>query len=284
MARNKNPNDDEPEDSSGSFDESDDTFGLPEIEYEPIKREEDPAPDEPEPEEEYRPSEIEAEKEDEQVYEPVASGSVDEQSPVEDEPRYEESRYEAPQYEEPARTQYEYSYSHEPESPVWPKVLLILLALVIVVGGGLWYFLHYKPQKEEENRILAAAQAASDEAFRKERARQDSLAAIDNARIRRINDSLASIPPKPASGTIDTLTGRTGRYYVVVASNIDDDLLMDYARKLSAGGVSSKLIPPHGSVKFYRLAIAEGDTYTTAQSTADGMKGEYGSGLWVTKY
>lgn len=280
MAKDNKPNDDEPEDSSGSFDESDDTFGLPEIEYEPIKREESPAPDEPEPEE-YRPSEIEAER-DEQVSEPVSSG--DEQSPFEETPRYDEPRYEAPQYEEPSRSQYEYTYSHETESPVWPKVLLIVLALIVVVGGGLWYFLQYKPQKEEENRIRAAAQAASDAAFRKERARQDSLAAIDNARLKRISDSLASIPPKPASGSIDTLTGRTGRYYVVVASNIDDDLLMDYARKLSASGVSSKLIPPHGSVKFYRLAIAEGDTYATAQSTADGLKGDYGDGLWVTKY
>lgn len=279
MAKDKKPNGDEPEDSSDSFDESDDTFGLPEIEYEPIKREEEPAPDEPEPDEISRPAEIEAEREEEEVSEPAASGISDGPGPFEEERRYEE-----PRYEEPERTQYEYSYSHEPESPVWPKVLMFVVGLVIIVGAGLWYFLSYKPQKEEESRIIAARQAAADEAFRKERSRQDSLAAIESARIKRINDSLASIPPKPAFGNIDTLTGRTGRYYVVVASNIDDDLLMDYARKLSASGVSSKLIPPHGKVKFYRLAIAEGDTYATAQSTADGLKADYGSGLWVTKY
>src|SRR5690606_29399078 len=116
MARNKKPNDDEPEDSSGSFDESDDTFGLPEIEYEPIKREEDPTPDEPEPDEASRPAEIEAGKEEEQVSEPVSFDPVDEPDPFEGERRYDE-----PRYEEPARTQYEYAYSHEPESPVWPK-------------------------------------------------------------------------------------------------------------------------------------------------------------------
>jgi hypothetical protein len=167
---------------------------------------------------------------------------------------------------------------------MWPKVLMILIGIVILVGGGLWYFLQYKPMKDEERRIAAAQSAASDAAYRKERARQDSLAAIENARINRINDSLASIPVKPAVGAIDTLTGRTGRYYVVVASNIDDDLLMDYARKLSASGVSSKLIPPHGRVKFYRLTIAEGESFATAQSTADGLKGDYGETLWVTKY
>jgi hypothetical protein len=263
MAKDNRP--DEPEDSSGSFDESDDTFGLPEIEYEPIKREEEPAP-EPTP----RPWEEERKEE---VVEPVAS-----------EPVREEHTYEPPRYEEPPRAQYSYSYSHETESPVWPKVVGILLLLAILVGGGLWYFLKYKPARDEEARLEAARQAAADEAFRRDRARADSLAEIERQRVRRINDSLARIPPKPAAGTIDTLTGRTGRYYVIVASNIDDDLLMDYARKLSAAGVSSKLIPPHGRVKFYRLAIAEGDTYASAQATADGMKADYGQDLWVTRY
>ena len=277
MARNKKPNDDEPDDSSGSFNESDDTFGLPEIEYEPIKREErgpEDVPEEPAPDEGYRPQEVEAEKEPEQSYEPPEPEPIAPAAPYEDEPHY----------EEPTRTQYEYTYSHEPEAPMWPKVLMILIGIVILVGGGLWYFLQYKPMKDEERRIAAAQSAASDAAYRKERARQDSLAAIENARINRINDSLASIPVKPAVGAIDTLTGRTGRYYVVVASNIDDDLLMDYARKLSASGVSSKLIPPHGRVKFYRLTIAEGESFATAQSTADGLKGDYGETLWVTKY
>ncbi|MFO7257735.1 MAG: SPOR domain-containing protein [Bacteroidota bacterium] len=264
MAKDNRP--DEPEDSSGNFDESDDTFGLPEIEYEPIKREQEPTPE---------PPSREWEEERKEVVEPVA----EESSTV-----HEEHTYEPPRYEEPPRAQYAYTYSHETSSPVWPKVLGILLLLAVLIGGGLWYFLKYKPERDEEARLAAARQAAADEQFRRERARADSLAEIERARVRRINDSLARIPPKPASGTIDTLTGRTGRYYVIVASNIDDDLLMDYARKLSAAGVSSKLIPPHGNVKFYRLAIAEGDTYASAQATADGMKADYGDGLWVTKY
>ena len=264
MAKDNRP--DEPEDSSGNFDESDDTFGLPEIEYEPIKREEEP-PAEPET--------TEWQEEKREVEEPVAA----EPSTVHEEPTYE-----PPRYEEPTHARYEYSYSHETGSPMWPKVLGIVLLLLVLVGGGLWYFLKYKPARDEEARLAAARQAAADAAFRRDRARADSLAAIERERIRQINDSLARIPPKPASGTIDTLTGRTGRYYVIVASNIDDDLLMDYARRLSAEGVSSKLIPPHGRVKFYRLAIAVGDTYATAQQTADGMKADYGDGLWVTRY
>ncbi|MDV3310223.1 MAG: DUF4366 domain-containing protein [Cyclobacteriaceae bacterium] len=264
MAKDNKP--DEPEDSSGSFDESDDTFGLPEIEYEPIKREEEPTPE---------PPAKEWEEERKEVVEPVAS----EPSSV-----HEESSYEPPHYDEPTRPQYGYTYAHETESPVWPKVVGIILLLAVLIGGGLWYFLKYKLARDEEARLEAARQAAADDAFRLARARADSLAAIERERVRRINDSLARIPPKPAAGTIDTLTGRTGRYYVIVASNIDDDLLMDFARKLSASGVSSTLIPPHGRVKFYRLAIADGDTYASAQATADGMKADYGQDLWVTRY
>ena len=60
---------------------------------------------------------------------------------------------------------------------------------------------------------------------------------------------------------------------------------MDYAKKLSATGVSTKIIPPFGKSSFHRLAVAEGDTYATTQETADGMKGgDYGNKVWVVKY
>ena len=95
-------------------------------------------------------------------------------------------------------------------------------------------------------------------------------------------DSLANATP--AEGTIETLTERTRRYYVVVASAIDDDLIMDYAKNLSKKGVSSKIIPPFGKVKFFRIAVAEGETYADAQATADGLKAQYGDGAWVVKY
>ncbi len=265
MARRKKTDDDKPKDSSENLNESDDTFGLPEIEYEPINRD---ATTEETPVEQ--------------------SGSVDQESATQEPstPEVEESKpyfEDTPRFED-TRSQYSYSYNHEPEAPMWPKALLIVLGIVLVVGGALWYFMYYAPKRDEERRLAAAQLAASQEAFRRDKAKQDSLQAITDAYHKRIADSLAAIAAKPAIGTIETLTGRTGKYYVVVASDVDDDLLMDYAEKLSASGVSSKIIPPHGKVRFFRLTIAEGDTYATAQGTADGMKGEYGEKLWVTKY
>ena len=90
---------------------------------------------------------------------------------------------------------------------------------------------------------------------------------------------------KPVAGTIETLSGRSGRYYVVVASSIDGDLIMDYAKKLSAKGATLKIIPPFGKTKFHRLAVSDADTYANAQAAADGMKGgDYGNNVWVVKY
>jgi hypothetical protein len=271
MARRKKTNEDQPNENSENINESDDTFGLPEIEYEPIKRDE--------------PEEVPAEPISfPPVEEPVAE-QFEEVREHQEHIEEEKSTY----FEEPAPrfedqpSQYSYSY-HENESPVWPKALAILLGIIVVLGGALWYFMYYQPKQEEERRVAAAQLAASDAAFRKEKARQDSLKLIDDARNRRISDSLAAIAAKPAIGTIEMLEGRTGKYYVVVASNIDDDLLMDYAKELSGKGISSKIIPPHGKVRYFRLSIEEGDTYASMQTQADAIKDNYGNKVWVTKY
>jgi len=71
---------------------------------------------------------------------------------------------------------------------------------------------------------------------------------------------------------------------VVVASAIDGDLLMDNANKLKNNGVSSKIIPPFGKHKFYRLAVADGDTFEAAQDIANAKKTEFGEATWVIKY
>lgn len=265
MARRKKTDDDKPKDSSENINESDDTFGLPEIEYEPINRD---ATAEETPKEQSGVSEQETIQP-----EPLAEKVEETKTYFEETPRYESTR-----------SEYTYSYSNEPETPVWQKALLIVLGIVLVVGGSLWYFMYYKPKVDEEKRVAMAQQNALQEADRREKARQDSLSLIEAARQKRISDSLAAIAAKPPIGTIETLEGRTGKYYVVVASDIDDDLLIDYAKKLSTQGVSSKIIPPHGKVRYFRLTIADGDTYASAQSTADGMKGDYGDKLWVTKY
>jgi hypothetical protein len=255
MARRKKQSDDPPQENADQ-NNSDDTFGLPEIEYEPINRDTNPPPD-------VRESEPEAEVNSPQYKEEPVTHTTMERDEV--------------QRETP--TTY-YDDDDEGNSP-WPKILGIAL-LLIVIGGAVWYFGFQRPkqiaaakvkQEQEERDRTAAARLEEEKASAERRAQEDA---------QRKADSLSTAAP--AAGTIETLNERTGRYYVVIASAIDGDLIMDYAKKLNEKGVNAKIIPPYGTVKFHRLTIAEGDTYAATQQTANGLKSEYTESAWVIKY
>ena len=248
MARRKKPDEGQPSDNANENQNqnSDDTFGLPEIEYRPLNREQAPEPA-PEP----------------------SSATSQNQT-------YKEMEREEVQQNEYNQNQNTY-YDDDDNGSPWPKILGVL-AILVLIGGAVWYFGFERPrklaaEKVEQERLDAEAkqreqdQLAEQKRIERERAVADSLAAIST----------------PATGVIDTLTERTGRYYVIVASAVDGDLLVDYAKKLTPKGVSPKLIPPYGKVKFFRLAVAEGDTYPATQATADALKAEYND-AWVIKY
>jgi len=283
MARKKKQPTEEPQEN---LDNTDDTFGLPEVEYQPLKRDEPANTEETAEPEEPKPQEKVVIINESPVDTPEPPTPEDpatqfrESEPVETEPVHED-RHEGKRTYEAEHQSYQPSYTYKEETPaVWPKVLGVIVVLALI-GGAVWYFASYRPkqlaakQEQERKEILAAQELAKkkeDERLAAKRAEEEKNAA-------------ALVPPKPAIGTIETLSGRSGRYYVVVASAIDGDLIMDYAKKLSANGVSTKIIPPFGKSKFHRLAVAEGDTYPTTQETADGMKGgDYGDKVWVVKY
>lgn len=169
-----------------------------------------------------------------------------------------------------------YEEEEENNSP-WPKILAIA-AILFLVAIGFWYFGMYRPKQ----------QLAEKERMERESAEKQRLADLEESRRaeaeRRRADSLAALNPAATPGAIDTLSERTGRYYVIIASSVDGDLILDYAKKLAPKGLSPKLIPPHGKVKFYRLAIDDGDSFAAAQTRADQVKGEYADGAWVVKY
>lgn len=254
MARRKKPTDDETNDNLNKSNESsDDTFGLPDIEYKPLDR-----------------------VEEETVVETtttVYSSSEPEQQETVNEEYHEQTTVTE---EQPPS---DYPFEDEP-APVWPKVLGILI-IVLLAAGAAWYFVVYKPNADKEKERLAQVEkdrqkAYDDSVGRVRKFEEERLAAE-----KRKADSLANVS---TVGVFEALTGRTGRYYVVVASAVDDDLLVDHAKKLGAKGVSTKLIPPFRKYKFYRLTIADADTFAAAQQLADSKKGEYTDALWVLKY
>jgi hypothetical protein len=262
MARRKKQNEDQPQEN---LDNADDTFGLPEIEYEPLKRD--------------TPTEEDTSNESSEVQsEPAPYTSEEPVAEIKEEEQPKEEFVEENQFYEPS-----YSYSYQDEKPaIWPKVLGVLLVLLIA-GGAVWYFAMYRPkQQQAEEQLRRDRLAAQEDARKKEAARLEEQRRLEEEQKKTAATPVAvTLPP----GTIETLSERQGRYFVVVASSIDGDLIMDYAKKLSAKGVTPRIIPPFGKTKFHRLAVADGDTYANAQATADGMKGgDYGDKIWVIKY
>jgi hypothetical protein len=283
MARKKKQPTEEPQEN---LDNTDDTFGLPEVEYQPLKRDEPAQTEEPVQPEEPKPQEKITVINESTVPEPPPPADpatqFRESEPIETEPvQEEEDRHEGKRTYESQHQSYQPSYTYKEESPpIWPKVLGIIVVLALI-GGAVWYFVSYRPKQlakqEQERKDIQAAQELA-------RKKEDDRLAAKRAE-EAAKNAVPEAPPKPAIGTIETLSSRSGRYYVVVASSIDGDLIMDYAKKLSANGVSTKIIPPFGKSKFHRLTVAEGDTYPTTQETADGMKGaDYGDKIWVVKY
>jgi cytoskeletal protein RodZ len=203
-----------------------------------------------------------------------------EYKPLEDQEtsKVEETVYKS---EETVRESYSYTPAEEPKSNA-PIIIAVIIGIVLIVAGYLIWEYVYKPQAAEKAKKELAAKNAAAAKAAKEKA--DREAAEREAEEQRKRDAEAAANVKPATGTIETLSSRTGRYYVVVASAIDGDLIMDYAKKLSAKGTSTRIIPPFGKWKFYRLTTGDYDSYATAQSNADSAKPEFGDGAWVIKY
>jgi hypothetical protein len=253
MAKRKNPSDEQGQDK-GNDNVNDDSFGLPDLEYKPL--------------EQTSPQEN-------------TSTTVNEEKELKSEP-VAENTYSTPETKKETQTRSTYtpSYMEEENKSKTSVIVGVVVALAVVIFGALFYFYVYKPQQAEKARIAREAADLKAKQEQEIRLRQE---AEETAR-RRAADSLAAINAKPKEGTIETLTDRTKRYYVVVTSAVDGDLVMDYAKRLSAKGVSTKIIPPFGKYKFSRLAIGDYDTFANAQTSADAAKGEYGGAVWVLKF
>jgi len=168
-------------------------------------------------------------------------------------------------------------YEEEEDGSGTGRIIGWIIVLVILVGAFLAYRYVYVPKKEKEK----LERLAKEKEEMKKKAVADSLARVaEEERLKHEGEANA----KPAGGTIETLEQRTGHYFVIISSSIDGDLAMDSAKKLSAKGISSKIIPPFGKWKYYRLGIGDFDSFASAQSSADASKSEYGDALWVMKY
>ncbi len=74
------------------------------------------------------------------------------------------------------------------------------------------------------------------------------------------------------------------KYYLIVASFLDNDLAFDYAEKLILSGSNVIIIPPFSTSKLTRVALLEYETLDKANIGLDKYKDEFDEQLWVLKY
>jgi hypothetical protein len=280
-------------DNTGDINEADDSFGLPDINYEPIDRSEEA--------EETKPAEEEAVEDQPFMYaqrpedEPAADITPDSSEEnifgtVEENESVEEAAAEVAVSNEGEEEEKAYvpgSYTPKESSNSNVGAIIGIILVIILAGFGIWYFLYEQPRKAE---IAQQEQAEKDRIAAQQReeaaraaAERDRLAQEEAARLAE-EQRLAEESQNAGDGTIETISARTGRYYVIVASAIDGDLAMDYAKKLAAEGNSVKIIQPYGKVLYHRVAVRNMETLAEAESRMDELKEAYGEGVWVMKY
>ncbi|UII19207.1 SPOR domain-containing protein [Fulvivirga ligni] len=275
-----------------NINEADDSFGLPDVDFEPISREE--PEEEPEEEPSYTTTDSIEEEEETTVEEPYNNDYQEEEverEVVEEEYTVKETVYYEPESDENAyesEKEQEYvpgSYTPPKDNSVVPKVLGVLV-VVLLAAIAIWFFVFEQPKNDQaESDALRAKADSVEQAQLAEKQREaERIAQEEAARRAAEEQAAAEAAAKPKIGAIETISSRTGRYYVVVASAIDGDLAMDHAKKLSKAGSDVAIIKPFGKSKFHRVAIGSTDSWAEAQNNANDLKGEYGDGVWVIKY
>ena len=87
-----------------------------------------------------------------------------------------------------------------------------------------------------------------------------------------------------AIGAISEISQPLDKYYLIVASFLDNDLAFDYAEKLILSGSNAIIILDFHVRYFTRVALLEYETLDKANVGLDKYKDEFDEQLWVLKY
>lgn len=200
---------------------------------------------------------------------------------------------------------------------------IIVIVVVVIVGVvGAWYFGSYKPEQEakEKARLEQIAKAEAEkkrqEQAAQRKARYDQLIVDADAAFEMedwvtaqsqyseasslfpneqypkdqlvlVNeklDEIAALEARKAAGVVETVSSRSGRFYIIVSSSIDEDLASDYAKKLAKDGNNVKIIehdsPDH---LYYRVAVGDYDNLQQATASLPSFS-SFGEGVWVLRF
>jgi uncharacterized protein HemX len=118
-----------------------------------------------------------------------------------------------------------------------PIVVGLTIALLLAGVVSLTYFFIYKPKADKAKQEQLEKEKLVE---LKNKSKQDSLMKVREEELKQ-QELLKAQKAKPDAGTIEQLTERTQKFYVVISSSIDGDLVMDYAKKLSARSKFTKV-------------------------------------------
>lgn len=89
---------------------------------------------------------------------------------------------------------------------------------------------------------------------------------------------------KTKIGEIIQVNEITGKYYIVIGSFIDEDLAMDYAKKLVKNDVGVYLINSIKKKRYTYVAVETSDNLENAKQIARDISSKYPKGAWVISY
>ena len=208
--------------------------------------------------------------------------------------------------------------SEEPNRSSRTVGIIVILVLVLAGIVCAWYFIMYKPEQEAKEKARLE-QIAKEEAEQKakelaaqNKIKYDQLIIDADAEFGKENweaarslyteaSSLFPNEPYPinqliivntkleemarrTAGFVETIPSLTGRFYVIISSSIDDDLAMDYAKKLAKEGTGVKIIEHnYNELPFYGVSISDYDTWEHAEAALTSFS-QYSNEAWVLKY
>lgn len=160
------------------------------------------------------------------------------------------------------------------------RIVIIGTIVILVVASALW--LAYDGsggEKEIARKEQPKAAPVKKEPKQVERPQQETAKPEPKPATKP-----AATPSQVAAGTVIQLESRTGKAYVIIASFVDGDLALDHANKLASDGNSPYVIPPFNNGLYYRVAIAEFQTFADATQNISRYKEEFGQDIWTLRY
>jgi type II secretory pathway pseudopilin PulG len=200
--------------------------------------------------------------------------------------------------------------------------IIVVVVVVLIAAGAIWYGMMYLPAQEakekarQEQLAKEAAEKKRAEEAKQKKERFDQLIVDADAAYQEENwesardlyseasslfpeegyprdqldlvnqklDAFNETAAEVEAGAVETLSTKTGLYYVIVSSSLDDDLAMDYAQKLALEGKDVKIIEHDtGEYTYYRVALGGYASWNDATTELPSYEND-GSGVWILAY